>query len=314
MKIIAISNPNSGNRDIKLLKDELIKGFAGHEFELFQTENPNHAIELAKNAVKLNPDVIVAAGGDGTVIEVITGIIGSGIKLGIIPFGTGNMLALNLGIPNDVTKAISLVLNGKTRMVDIGKICFIKKQFQLFKNKKLLNQSLSEKCRYFAFMSGCGLDAKIIKETSREKKKKIGLYAYFLEGIRHALFTKSKNVIFKIKLDNKIKLKTRALTVLIANSGNIMGDLITLAPNASISDGLLDLVVISPTSRRDYLSILLRIFSRKKPEKDEKIQYYQVKEIEIKAKPNVFIQADGDIIGKTPVRVSVIPSAIEVIS
>ena len=314
MKIIAISNPNSGNKNFQPLKHELKKSFSSHDFEFLETEKPLHATELAQYAVKQNPDIILAVGGDGTIIEIITGIIGSNVKLGIIPFGTGNMLALNLGISNDIQKAISTILACKTQRIDIGKIYFAKKGFELFRKKKSSKAYLENKyakCKYFAFMTGCGLDAKIIKETSREKKKKIGLFAYFIEGFRHALF--SEGASFKIRLDNKKTIKSRALTVLIANSGNIVGDFITLAPNASINDGLLDIIIISPTRKRDYLSILWRIISRHKPDKNEKIQHYQAKEIDIKAKPNIFVQADGDIIGKTPVKISIIPSLIEVI-
>jgi YegS/Rv2252/BmrU family lipid kinase len=290
MKIVAILNPTSGNKDSKALKKHLLRRFFNFNFEIWETEKPFQAIDLSKKAVQENCDIIIAAGGDGTIIEVISGMINSNSKLGIIPYGTGNMLAANLGIPVNISKAIDIIIEGNSQKIDIGKI----------------------NDRYFAFMAGCGFDAKIIDETSREKKKKYGLLAYFIEGVSQVF--KTKYNLFKIKLDNNKTVKARALTVIIANSGNIIGNLFSLVPHASLSDGLLDIIIISPKSTGDYIPILWQILTRQKHKKSNKIIYYQAKEVEIKCKPNLPVQADGDIIGKTPIKVQALPQAIEVLT
>lgn len=288
MKIVAITNPVAGNHDREILREELFKRFASYDFEIQETLEPLHAVDLAKNAVRENADIIIAAGGDGTVIEVISGMIYSKAKLGIIPFGTGNMLASNLGISANVSKSIDTIIEGSSQKIDIGKI----------------------NDRYFAFMAGCGFVSRIIEEVSMEKKRKFGFLAYFIEGFRHA-FTE-KYAVFKIRLDNSKTIKAKALTVLVANSGNVVGDFVSIAPNASFSDGLLDLIIISPKNYPDFVSILWEILTRKSLKKSGKILSYQAKEIEIKSKPCLLVQADGDIIGKTPVKIQALPASIEV--
>lgn len=291
MKIVVILNPTSGNKNIELLKQEIFKRFSEFKCEIWETNKPLHAIDLAQKASREEYDIIIAAGGDGTIIEVISGIINSKSKLGIIPYGTGNMLANNLGIPaTNISKAIEIILEGYTQKIDIGKI----------------------NNRYFAFMAGCGFDAKIIDETSREKKKKYGLLAYFLEGFLQVFNTKCAS--FKIKLDNKKVIKTRALTVIIANSANIIGNIFSLAPQALPSDGLLDIIIISPKQSIDYVPLLWGILTRQFDKNSNKIRYYQAKEIEIKCKPNILVQADGDIIDKTPIKIQVIPQAINILT
>lgn len=291
MKIVAILNPTSGNKDINLLKKELWKRFSDLDFRIWETVQPLHALDLAKKAAKEEFDIAIAVGGDGTIIEVITGIINSKTKLGILPYGTGNMLAFNLGIPvNNPAKAIDIILEGNIQKIDIGKI----------------------NSRYFAFMAGCGFDAKIIDETSREKKKKYGMLAYFAEGVMQVFKTKYGS--FKIKLDHKKTIRTQALTVIIANSGNILGRNFSLAPQASLSDGLLDIVIISPKNAGDYIPILWRIITKQHHKISNKIRHYQAKEIEIKCKPNLLVQADGDIIDKTPVKIQIIPQAIDILT
>ncbi|MDD3012337.1 MAG: diacylglycerol kinase family lipid kinase [Candidatus Gastranaerophilales bacterium] len=289
MKIAAIYNPVSGNNEINILKDELIKGFVGHELNLWKTNEPLHAINLAKKAVQENFDIIVAIGGDGTITEVISGMIGSKAKLGIIPFGTGNMLAGNLGIPINIPKAIEIILNENSQKIDIGKI----------------------NDRYFAFMAGCGFDAKIIGKVSKKKKRKLGFFAYFIEGFIQSI--KPKYAVFKIKLNNNRTIKVRGLATIIANSGDILGDLLSLFPNASFDDGLLDLLIISPKGIIDYLPIIWKIIIKQPYDKSKKIQYFQAKQIEIKTKPSLFVQADGDIIGKTPIYIEIVPKAIEIL-
>jgi len=289
MKIVIIYNPVSGNNDISLLEDELHKGLREYKIVLWKTEEPFHAIDLARKAVQENFDIIVAAGGDGTIIEVVSGMIESKAKLGIIPFGTGNMLAGNLGIPVNISKAIEIILDGHSQKIDIGKI----------------------NDRYFAFMAGCGFDAKIIREVSREKKRKLGLFAYYIEGVMQ-LF-RPKYAVFKIKLDNDRIIKVRGLVAMIANSGNILGDLLSLFPNASFNDGILDLLIVSPKNIFDYFSITWKLIIRHPYDKTKKIQYFKAKQIEIKTKPSLFVQADGDVIGKTPVNIEVVPKAIEIL-
>ena len=291
MKIIIISNPKSGSRGIKEFHNELKTLLKKTDFEIWETQTPNHAIDLAQKAVKKNPDIIVAAGGDGTVIQVISGMVDSSIKLGIIPNGTGNMLSSDLGIPLNTKKAVEVIQGKNTKKIDIGKI----------------------NDRYFAFLAGCGLDSEIMRDTTRERKRKLGLWAYFVEGFKLAFRSRKRFIRFKIKIDDKKPFKTIGISVMAANSANILGQFFTLAPHASLNDGFLDLIIISPRSMFDYFPVLFQIITRRSLSDERKIRYFRAKEIEISSEPVLNIQADGDIIGKTPVKISVIPSCIEVL-
>lgn len=289
MKIVAILNPVSGNKEFNV-REMLLEKFSDHDFQLFESKCPRHATEITKLAIEAGADTVIAVGGDGTIMEVIQGIAGTNVKLGIIPFGTGNMLALNLGISLDIERSINIVLSGNTRKIDIGRI----------------------NNRYFAFMAGCGFDASIIEETSREKKKRFGMFAYYIEGIRQAF--RSRKASFKIVLDNKQTVKLRAISVIIANSANIIGNIFTLAPDSSIMDGYLDVIAISPKDAYDYIPTIWNIITKQPVNNVNRVKYYKAKSIEIKSKPVLLVQADGELIEKTPVKVEIIPSCIEVFS
>ena len=289
MKIVAVLNPVSGNSEFNI-RELVLEKFSDQDFQLFESQCPGHATEITKLAVESGAEAVIAVGGDGTIMEVIQGLIGTNAKLGIIPFGTGNMLALNLGISLDVERSIGIIMSGSTRKIDIGKI----------------------NNHYFAFMAGCGFDASIIEETSREKKKRFGMFAYYIEGIRQAF--KSRKASFKIVLDSKKTVKLRAISVIIANSANIIGNIFTLAPNSSIMDGYLDIIVISPRGAYDYIPTLWNIITKQPVKNVDRVKYYKAKSIEIKSKPTLLVQADGELIEKTPVKVTIIPACIEIFS
>lgn len=290
MKYTFILNPISGNRDISFLKEEIRRCMKNLNYEIFESEKPKHSVELAQKAVKNGTDIVIAAGGDGSIIEVVSGIMGSNAKLGVIPYGTGNMLASNLNIPLDIPSAINLIIQGHSQKIDIGQI-----------NDK-----------YFAFMAGCGFDARIIEETSREQKKRLGLLAYFIEGFKQVFRTSHGH--FIIKIDNKKTIRTKALTVIIANSANIIGNIFSLAPQARLNDGLLDLIIVSPKTRPDYFKLLWHILVKQTSINTRKIRHYQAKEIEIITKHSLPVQADGDVIGTTPIKIKVLPKSIDIIT
>lgn len=290
MKIAVILNPSSGGyKNSENLKEEILNRFSEFDTHLFIIDEQHNATDFAQKAVNEGADLIIAAGGDGTLIGVITGIVGTNVKFGIIPIGTGNMLAANLGIPRNINDAIEIIKTNNSKKIDLGKI-----------NDK-----------YFAFMAGCGFDAKIIQETSPEKKKRFGLLAYFIQGFKHALTAKYAKV--KIKLDNDKIVKKNALMVVIANGGNIIGELFSIAPHASICDGLLDVIIIAPKRFMDYVNVFLDLCRKTEKRTSGKIFYYKAKRIQIESIPSIPVQADGDIIGNTPINIEVLPAAIDII-
>ncbi|MFA6990079.1 MAG: diacylglycerol kinase family protein [Candidatus Gastranaerophilaceae bacterium] len=288
MKIIAIINPQAGSHETEYLRLKLTQAFGHSKIELYETTEKTTAAELAQKAVLRKPDIIIACGGDGTVSQVMQGIIETDIPLGIIPAGTGNLLALNLGIPPNIDKSIQIIKKGKIIRTDIGII-----------NKRI-----------FASLAGCGFDAHVINKTTREKKKLFGALAYFWEGFKYAF--ESSRSRFKLVIDENKIIKIKAVAILIVNKANIFGEYLSIVPKSLHNDGKFNIVVLSPLNVWDYVKIVLGLLRNKHYEKSKKIRYFQAEKIEITSYPRLLAQADGDIIGKTPVKAEILKEAIKV--
>lgn len=286
MKYAIIYNPVSGNYPPDYVMQAIKEGFS--EYKIFETSLEVGAYAQARKAVEEGFKAIIACGGDGTVTETAAALIYSEAKLGIIPSGTGNMLADNLHIPLNIKDSIRVIKEEFPKKIDIGKV-----------NDK-----------YFTFMIGCGLNSAIIEETSREKKRRFGFLAYFFEGVKNALSL--PHVKYKIKLDDKKTLKVKALNLTVANKANLVGETFSLAPDASLEDGELDLIIISVIRYIDYAHALWNIFTKKHFSNPGRMRRYKFKKAVITSKPKVKVQIDGDVLEETPITVSVIPHAVSV--
>lgn len=251
------------------------------------TKYPKHATKIAKDASD-NYDIIIAAGGDGTVNEVINGMANSKATLLIIPFGTTNVLALELGIPNNPKEAAELITKGKKIKMDLG----------LAKT--------SEGSRYFSMMLDVGFVAQVIKDMTLKLKKRWGRFAYPF-GIIKLLFKYKWHEIYV-----KHKVDSTGYFVIIANIKYYGGEY-KIADKANIRDGFLDLVIIN---RKNPWNIIALIFSFVigKLNRFLKREYYQIKEAYIYSHHKMEIQVDGEVLGIAPVTVKIIPKALNVIA
>ena len=288
MKAIAIINPQSGNYNLEYLKSRLLDEFQHLDIELFETSETDAATSMAQKALLKNPDIIIACGGDGTISQIIQVVLGTDITIGIVPAGTGNLLALNLGISPNIDKAIEIIKKGKIAGTDIG----------------IINN------RIFASLAGCGFDAHIMGQTTPEKKKAFGAFAYFLEGFKYAL--ESPHVKFKLVIDGKKTVKTKAIAVLIANKAHIFGEYLSIVPKNLHNDGKLDVVILSPLNLWGYVKIVFRFFTKRHYQNSRRIKYFQAEKIEISSNSKLFAQADGDVIGYTPVKAEIIKEAVKI--
>lgn len=292
MEIIAIQNPITGNKDPQKLKGEVeayLKSL-GVKYDYYQTGKEKHAEEIAKDACEKGVKLIIVIGGDGTINEVINSIAFTDVKLGIVPNGTGNLLATSLGIPIDTRKALKIIFEGKCEQIDLGRIN---------------NQ-------YFSIIAGCGFDAAIMKNVAKSNKKLLGLLAYFLEGFKQAIFP--KRAVFKLVVDDK-KIRKRALNVLFINSANILGNFITLAPNSSMTDGLLDVCIFSPKNTGEFIPVLWKILTKQdypQNKEDQHITHFKAKRIKLVCRPKLMVQADGDVLGYSPVEIEACQDAVNV--
>jgi YegS/Rv2252/BmrU family lipid kinase len=250
------------------------------------TKYPKHATELAR-AARDNYDFIIAAGGDGTINEIINGMANSKAILVIIPFGTTNVLASELGIPDDPKEAAELIIKGKKIEMDLG-------------YAKTSNES-----RYFSMMLGVGPFAQVIKDMNPKFKEKWGRLAYpfgiFKLLIRykwHEIHVKHKGI-------------STGYFVIMANIKYYAGEY-EIADKANIRDGFLDLVVINRKNPWDII-VLIFSFSIGKFNKYLRNEYYQTKEADIYSHYKMDIQVDGEVLGLAPVNVKIMPKALNVI-
>jgi diacylglycerol kinase (ATP) len=249
------------------------------------TKHPNHATELAKSA-KNKYDMVIVAGGDGTVNEVINGIGGSETTLAIIPFGSTNVLASELKIPVDVKKASALIAQGKKIRIDLG------------------YAKTDQESRYFSMMLGVGFTPSLIKRISPRFKKKWGRLAYPLAGIKNLTKYKWYNIHVRHAIHSV------GYFIVISNSKDYAGEY-EITDKASTTDGLLDLVIINRTNWWKILRIISSIASGKS-NKFLKGEYHQIKEARIYSHHKMGVQVDGELMGTLPVNVKVAPKALTV--
>ncbi len=234
--------------------------------------------------------VIVVVGGDGTITRTLAIFFQDYpcIALGVIPHGTGNLLAYNLGIPTDTEGAVRILLEGQLKQVDVG----------------MIND------HYFVLDAGVGYDAEVMDGVERQHKKRLGIWAYFVEGVRSMFLT--RQALFQVTVDGKTRL-IRGIGVLIINAANLMGPFLRLAPEAKADDGLLDVCVLKITDGFDYLPSILQILTRHYNNDLGHIQHFRGETIKIEAWPRLKVQADGEVIGYTPVEVQVLPRRLNMI-
>ena len=231
----------------------------------------------ARQALEAGVDVVIAAGGDGTVRCVAEVVAGTGTALGLVPLGTGNLLARNLGVNiTDPVAACYDVLNGSEKAIDVV--------------KARLNHAGEE--QVFLVMAGLGYDAAIMADTVDVLKDRMGWLAYVEAGIRKL---PGKPVRARISVDGGEPVRRRIRSVMIGNCGRIMGG-VEIFPDAKLNDGLLDLLVLAPRGRLGWLGVVAGIFGRNKRE-TESVEYFQGKSAEITLEHEQEFQLDGDHLG-----------------
>ena len=231
---------------------------------------------MAASAVEQQVDLVVAAGGDGTVRVVADGLANSGIPMGIVPSGTANLLARNLGIPLVEADAIEVVLSGRTRTIDLIKLT--------------VDEGESE---HYAVMAGMGIDAMIMDETRDDLKDKIGTAAYFVAAAR-ALGRLP--VPMRIKVDDHRTHRRRAMMCVVGNVGGLPGN-ITLIPGAQPDDGLLDVYVASPHRFTQWIRVFVRLITRRSNSQD-RVDQWRGRRVDVQLERPDSYQLDGDVVGE----------------
>ncbi|GAB3536775.1 diacylglycerol kinase family protein [Arthrobacter tecti] len=251
----------------------------------------------AHQAVKEGYDVVLAAGGDGTVRAIAPALVHSNAALGLLPLGTGNLLARNLGIAvNDVPRSVRQALHGAGRRIDMGRV-------------ELRNERTGVSGQHtFLVMGGVGLDAIVVAATRDALKKKLGWLAYSEAGMRSL---PGKRQRMTISIDGGAWQTRKVHSVLFANCGKLPGG-ITFVPDGTIDDGFLDVIITSPRSILGWLWVAAKIVFRH-PGPIPVITYHQVKRVDVKVSEATGTQLDGDTSGDmTSLSVEVVPGALMV--
>ncbi|WP_244242481.1 YegS/Rv2252/BmrU family lipid kinase [Nocardioides seonyuensis] len=230
---------------------------------------------MAEKASVEGADLVMVCGGDGTVREVCAELAGTGIPVGIVPAGTGNLLARNLGIPLYIRSAIDVALNGQDRAIDLVEV----------------SGDGIEKT-HFMVMAGMGFDAAIMEGVNDDIKKRIGWVAYVLSGLKSLMFPAVK---VEIAIDDEEPTIHRARTVVVGNVGYLQAGM-PLLPDAAIDDGLLDVVILHPKKFLSWIPLATRVLARS-TRVDELIDRRTGQRVVLRAHTDTPRQLDGDSIG-----------------
>ncbi len=293
MKALVILTPPADKTAHESLREAMKRHFtASHiDFEVHETLKTDRPNQIVRDRLREGFDMVVAAGGDGTVSAVSDGLAGSSIPLGIIPTGTGNLFARELDVPLEVDAAVALIAgtprSRKTDAMRIGKRMYI------------LNASV-------------GISATVIGSTTRKSKGRFGRIAYVGTAIFKLLkfkLLKPRHLI--VTVDGEAH-KYRAVEVAITNCGILGKMLYPKGPDICVDDGHLDVWVLSMQTFLDYPRYLFDLVTGR-PTKLHAHFIKAEKSISIRCSVPLSVQADGDIIGRTPVEIEILPGALTVL-
>ena len=237
-------------------------------------EDPGRS--MAHEAAVGGAELVVVCGGDGTVRTVCAELAGTGIPVGVVPAGTGNLLARNLSLPLYLNAAVEVALNGQDRAIDIVRVA---------------GDGIGEE-EHFLVMAGMGFDAAIMEGATEQIKAKVGWLAYVVSGLRNLMFPAIR---VDISVDDEPFTRHRARTIVVGNVGFLQAGL-PLLPDAAIDDGRIDVVMINPARFLHWLLVVVRVIFRGK-KLDDTVNRMTGRKVVIRTAHDAPRQVDGDPIG-----------------
>lgn len=283
-KLLIVENLNAGRKNCRLIHNIIEKFCINNDYDYkFVTID-----EINENLVE-NFDVILCAGGDGTVNKVVPFALRFNVAIGIIPCGTANLLAAKLNISTDINKALQIIKKGKKRKIDVLKVN---------------NQ-------YSVLRIGFGYDADIICKTPQSLKNKFGYFSYFIAGILFALRLKQQS--YHLMIDEDKKLSVLATCIIIANAGNMYKNLVSVSKNCKLDDGKFDVFVLKVKNPILFFIEFLQIIFDKKSS-NSKAMYFKSSKISIK-NDYCICHVDGEKEKiRDNIRIEILPCAVEILS
>ena len=286
MRARLIFNPASGRRKtskalVRLLEDLKHQGIRAQPSP---TSAPGHATSLAREAVERGVDVVLAWGGDGTLNEVATGLLGSPVPLGLLPGGTVNVFAREVGIPLRARAACRALAQAESRTIPVGMVGD----------------------RPFLMMAGIGLDAEVVRRLEPGFKRRLGALAFWIRGL--ALLVTHPFPPFTVRINGGEHMATS----LIAGKIRHYGGKYVVTPEARLEKPSLDVILFQGRSAFAHLRLLFGIlghFHLKLPD----VQHMHTTHLEVDASDPIYCQVDGELAGKAPLTVRVLPQALKML-
>jgi diacylglycerol kinase (ATP) len=312
-KAALLYNPRSGGRrnqrEADLRQVLKILGDAGVEASLIRTQSSEGAAEQARQAILQGCDTVFACGGDGTVHDVLQGMAGSRVALGILPMGTANTLAHDLGIPLELSGAVRTALNAEPRRIALGRVT-------------VTGLDGTPRTRYFTVAVGIGVDAHLFYKLHSGTKQRMGMAAYYVKAW-HLWFTHRMET-FQVQLlppaPNQA-LRTGVTEMLAVRIRNFGGILQELAPGASLEREDVRVVLCQTASRLSYLLYVIRGLLRGSwsvpgvelvHSHALRCNYENVSENDGTCK--VYVEADGELVGTLPADIMMAPDALTILA
>jgi YegS/Rv2252/BmrU family lipid kinase len=287
MRVAVVFNPATGGGHTSGRKRDTQQALeaAGLDVLWLETTPEDPGQGLTAKAVAEGVDLVMAQGGDGTVMACVTGLAGTDVPLAVLPAGTGNLLATNFDIPADLEAAVDVAFHGDRVRLDVA---------------------ATDDDR-FVVMGGIGFDAAMLRDANPKLKEHLGAVAYVLSGFKHL---RRRATRFRLRLDDRPPLERTGQGVLVGNLGRLQGGL-PVMPDARADDGLLDVAVLQTRTVADWLALAVRVLLRRR-RKDPQLETFQARRVEVHCDRPQPVERDGDALD-TPrdhLVIEVVPRAL----
>jgi YegS/Rv2252/BmrU family lipid kinase len=269
-RVAVVFNPVTGGGDTAGRKRDTQHALQGAGLDVLwlETTREDPGQGLTRRALEGGAELVMAQGGDGTVMACVTGLTGTEVPLAVLPGGTGNLLATNFDIPSDLEGAIGIALDGDRVRLDVAAMDDDR----------------------FVVMGGLGFDAAMLRDANPKLKERLGAVAYVLSGFRHLRRRASR---FELRLDDQPPITRVGQGVLIGNLGRLQGGL-PVMPDARPDDGLLDVAVLQTRTVLDWLALAVRLLLRRRRRKDPSLELFQARRVEVRCDQPQPVERDGD--------------------
>lgn len=290
MHCAVIVNPTKID-DLAGLQGKLTEIAASHGHgapQLVETTEDDPGFGQTRQALAAGASLICPMGGDGTVRAVAAELVGTGVPMGLLPGGTGNLLARNVGAPvNDLADAFEVALTGTDRTIDVGWLILDPTGDQLHSAPP----ARADNVHCFTVMAGFGFDAQVMGDAPEGLKAKLGWAAYVASGSKHL---GDDGFDLQVSIDGQPATHELARTAIVGNCGELTGGM-RLLPDAEVDDGLLDLVVLTPENIAQWAGLAARIVAGRESE-GPAIDRYQGRDILLRPERPQLAEVDGDVL------------------